>query len=185
MTTGEKIRRIRTFRKMTQKELADRVGLTANGANRIAQYEMGYRVPKKALLEKMAEAMDVCPLALLEPNTGNLGGIMEALLWIDEEMPGIFQFTKVAFDDPGIVFDEDAYVEPYEATLHGNTIIPNSVFPPTVLWTENGLLDQFFNEWGKIKRACFLGEITKDQYFEWKLQWPRTPSLAGRLTGLY
>ena len=51
MTTGEKIKRIRQHRGMTQKELGDAVGLTAN---RIAQYEMGYRVPKAALLEKMA-----------------------------------------------------------------------------------------------------------------------------------
>ena len=58
MTTGEKIKRIRLHRKMTQKELGDAVGLTAN---RIAQYEMGYRVPKAALLEKMAEAMNRSP----------------------------------------------------------------------------------------------------------------------------
>ena len=38
MTTGEKIRRIRCYRKMTQKELGERIGLGEGGANRIAQY---------------------------------------------------------------------------------------------------------------------------------------------------
>ena len=41
MTTGEKIKRIRQHRKMTQKELGEAIGLGATGANRIAQYEMG------------------------------------------------------------------------------------------------------------------------------------------------
>ncbi|WP_455765351.1 helix-turn-helix domain-containing protein [Gemmiger formicilis] len=47
MNIGEKIKRIRQHRRMTQKELGELVGLSAN---RIAQYEMGYRVPKKGLL---------------------------------------------------------------------------------------------------------------------------------------
>ena len=45
MNIGEKIKRIRQHRRMTQKELGELVDLSAN---RIAQYEMGYRVPKKA-----------------------------------------------------------------------------------------------------------------------------------------
>lgn len=44
MTVGEKIKRIRTFRGMTQKELGLAVSLTEN---RIAQYETNYRTPKK------------------------------------------------------------------------------------------------------------------------------------------
>ena len=47
MNIGEKIKRIRQHRRMTQKELGELVDLSAN---RIAQYEMGYRVPKKPLL---------------------------------------------------------------------------------------------------------------------------------------
>ncbi len=43
MNIGEKIKRIRQHRRMTQKELGELVDLSAN---RIAQYEMGYRVPK-------------------------------------------------------------------------------------------------------------------------------------------
>ena len=47
MTVGEKIKKIRTFRGMTQKELGLAVGFEEKGAdNRIAQYETNYRVPK-------------------------------------------------------------------------------------------------------------------------------------------
>ena len=46
MTVGDKIRKIRTFRGMTQKELGVAIGLEEKGAdNRVAQYETNYRVP--------------------------------------------------------------------------------------------------------------------------------------------
>ena len=57
MTVGDKIKKIRTFRGMTQKELGLAIGFEEKGAdNRIAQYETNYRVPKRELLDKMAEA---------------------------------------------------------------------------------------------------------------------------------
>ena len=87
MTTGEKIKRIRQHRGMTQKELGDAVGLTAN---RIAQYEMGYRVPKAALLEKMAEVLRISRLALLEPDAGYLSGVMETLSGWMKKHPACF-----------------------------------------------------------------------------------------------
>ena len=45
MTIGDKIKKIRTFRKMTQKELSEKIGLTDQ--HRIVQYEKGVRVPPK------------------------------------------------------------------------------------------------------------------------------------------
>ena len=60
MTVGDKIKKIRTFRGMTQKELGLAIGFEEKGAdNRIAQYETNYRVPKRELLDKMAEALRV------------------------------------------------------------------------------------------------------------------------------
>ena len=60
MTVGDKIKKIRTFRGMTQKELGLAIGLEENGAdNRIAQYETNYRIPKRELLDKIADALRV------------------------------------------------------------------------------------------------------------------------------
>lgn len=60
MTVGDKIKKIRTFRGMTQKELGLAIGFEEKGAdNRIAQYETNYRVPKRELLDKIAEALRV------------------------------------------------------------------------------------------------------------------------------
>ena len=66
MTIGEKIKAVRTFRGMTQKELGLAVGLPEKGAdNRIAQYETDYRVPKKELLDKIALALHVHRLTFI------------------------------------------------------------------------------------------------------------------------
>ena len=60
MTVGDKIKKIRAFRGMTQKELGVAIGLEEKGAdNRVAQYETNYRVPKKDLLNKIAEVLRV------------------------------------------------------------------------------------------------------------------------------
>lgn len=48
MTIGQRIKKIRIFRGMTQKELGTMMGFGLNGDIRIAQYESGVRTPKKA-----------------------------------------------------------------------------------------------------------------------------------------
>ena len=55
MNFNMKLKKIRTFRKMTQKELSEKIGLTDQ--HRIVQYEKGVRVPKKDLVDKMAKAL--------------------------------------------------------------------------------------------------------------------------------
>lgn len=49
---------------MTQKELSEKIGLTDQ--HRIVQYEKGVRVPKKDLVDKMAQALDVNPYTLYD-----------------------------------------------------------------------------------------------------------------------
>ena len=64
MTVGEKIKKIRTFRGMTQKELGLAIGFEEKGAdNRIAQYETNYRVPKRerTTVSPSTKRTTVCP----------------------------------------------------------------------------------------------------------------------------
>ena len=93
MKIGEKIKRVRLHRHMKQRELGELVGFTDGAANRIAQYESGFRVPKEDMVKKIADALHVKECALLEPDTGNLGGIMETLFWLDEDMPDVLRFS--------------------------------------------------------------------------------------------
>ena len=64
MNFNLKLKKIRTFRKMTQKELSEKIGLTDQ--HRIVQYEKGVRVPKKDLVDKMATALEVNPYTLYD-----------------------------------------------------------------------------------------------------------------------
>ena len=81
MTIGDKIKKIRTFRNMTQAELGAALGWGDKGANRLAQYETNYRVPRKDLVTEMAKILDVNPLTLHEPTTMDASELMEILFW--------------------------------------------------------------------------------------------------------
>lgn len=52
-----KIKLVRLHRGLTQKQLGDLLNLGDGGANRIAQYEIGYRVPKPSLLKEIAKVL--------------------------------------------------------------------------------------------------------------------------------
>ena len=94
MTVGEKIKRIRIFREMTQRELGLAVGLTEN---RIAQYETNYRTPKKELLNQIAEALHVNSLNFYVEASGSAEDIMQTFFWMDELNPNtvnLFQMTE-------------------------------------------------------------------------------------------
>ena len=57
---GARIRKIRMFRNITQKELGRRLGYGENSADvRIAQYESGQRTPKQETLIRIAEILEV------------------------------------------------------------------------------------------------------------------------------
>ena len=89
MTVGEKIKKIRTFRGMTQKELGLAIGFEEKGAdNRIAQYETNYRVPKRELLDKIAQALRVDRQNFYTVQPGCAEDFMRTFFWLDEDSPG-------------------------------------------------------------------------------------------------
>lgn len=65
MTYGERLKFIRTFRQMTQKELGDACHFGKNGHLFIAQYESGSRTPKPDRNRCIAEALGVNPKVLM------------------------------------------------------------------------------------------------------------------------
>ena len=73
---GWRIRTARGTRKMSQAELGEKIGLNAD---RVQQYENGYRKPKRELLEKIADALGISVLALADPNTMNEIGAVYAM----------------------------------------------------------------------------------------------------------
>ena len=68
MKLGARIRKIRMFRNITQKELGRRLGYGESSADvRIAQYESGQRTPKQETLVRIAEILEVDVRNFLSP----------------------------------------------------------------------------------------------------------------------
>lgn len=85
MAIGERIRFIRNLRGMTQKYLGTAVGFPEKTADiRLAQYEAGTRTPKADLIEKLAEVLDVCPVALDVPDIDSYIGLMHTLFALED-----------------------------------------------------------------------------------------------------
>lgn len=83
LNVGKRIRRFRTLRGMTQKELGVAVGFSPETADvRIAQYESGTRTPKRSLIYRLSQVLEVSPSALAVPRIKNqeeLCGLLIAL----------------------------------------------------------------------------------------------------------
>lgn len=79
---GERIRKIREAREMTRAELGVLVGLDQN---RVQQYENGKRKPKIPLLKKIAAALGVETIALMDPTAESYVGAMHALFQMEEK----------------------------------------------------------------------------------------------------
>lgn len=87
MISGEKLKKLRLLRELTQKELAIKSGLTDSA---IRNYELGYRSPNKDQLIKIAEAL-ACDVSAL----------------IDHTPISSFEFMQILFD-----YEEDLKIRP-------------------------------------------------------------------------
>lgn len=88
MAIGNKIKRIRNLRGLTQKEFGRLIGFDEKTADvRVAQYESGTRTPKSDLLRKMAEILDVNICYLSEPSLYSAEEVMFALFELDDNYP--------------------------------------------------------------------------------------------------
>ena len=81
MNTGKKIKLIRTFRGLTQKELGEACGIHEVA---IRKYELGKNIPKPEQLRKIAKALNVNVNALVEFDIEADGDVLPLLFAIDE-----------------------------------------------------------------------------------------------------
>lgn len=174
MNIGEKIRRIRSFRGMTQKELGIALGLKGDPQTRIAQYETGYRVPKRDLILRMAEVLDVCVYALDSENEGSSTVMIEMLFWADVESSSILTLATAKRNDK-----KYNSVMGYEIEYTDNDDwMPRE---PTMLWFNHVIVNDALREWAIRQQELRDKIITRDEYFEWKLQWPYSCDDCGRV----
>jgi len=150
MAIGERIKRIRNLRKMTQKELGLAIGFDENTADvRVAQYESNTRTPKADLLQKIAEALDVNYRSIYEPTLYAAEDVMYTLFELDEH----YAMHLHKIDD-----DTDPFYTSKHMAINFTSIT----------------LDSFLAEWKERKKDLADGIISKAEYMEWKLNWPQS-----------
>ena len=144
MDIGERIRFVRQFRGLTQTELAEKSGLSAdeNGRIRISQYENGARVPRKDMLEKISEALHINSMYLnMDDHTEALDFVFTLLDW---DRTTDFIIKKETIDN------ENHYL------IDLNT----------------NLFDDFLEAWIQKKADLKNGKISNDEYIEWTINYP-------------
>lgn len=146
MAIGDKIKKIRIKRDMTQKELGFAIGFNEKTADvRMSQYESGTRVPKEAVIVKIAEVLKVNADYLMAPALDKTEEIVHALIYLDE-----LNQLKMEVEE---------YTTPDGENLKKTKLSLT-------------YLDNYLEEWYEKKRALENDEITQDEYYEWKVNWP-------------
>ena len=174
MTVGDKIKKIRTFRGMTQKELGLAIGLDEKGAdNRIAQYETNYRIPKNELLTQIAAALNVNRQNFYTDAPGSAEDIMRTFFWLDEDSPGAIRLFQLVRNPGKTNASEDTAVR-----YNDNDDWP--AHAPVGMYFQYGLVDEFMREWLIRQQELRAKEISKAEYFEWKINWPQTCDGCGK-----
>ena len=90
LTQGSRIAFIRSFRKLTQDDVSEKLGLARENKRRtIARYEMGNRIPKEDRLLEIVDILNVNIDAIREYNFKNPIDIIYILIWLEELYPNV------------------------------------------------------------------------------------------------
>lgn len=82
MIIGEKIKKYRLSRNLSQKEVALRTGMSEPA---IRNYELGNRTPSDKQIEKITMALNISPYAISNPDLDTYIGVMHALFYLEEK----------------------------------------------------------------------------------------------------
>ena len=146
MAIGERIKHIRNLRGMTQKWLGMAIGFDEKTADvRMAQYESGTRTPKEKLVADIAHVLDVSPKALDLPDIDSFIGLAHTLFAL-EDIYGI----QIGEIDGEVCLRLDK--------TKGIDYI--TIF-------------DIFNAWRKEADRIKNGELTKEDYDNWRYNYPR------------
>ncbi len=146
MAIGERIRFFRNLRGMTQKYLGIQVGFPEKTADiRMAQYESGSRTPKSDLTNTLAQVFEVSPQALTVPDIDSDLGLLHTLFTL-EDLYGMR--AESVNGEIHLCFDKS------------KPTASKSVFVMLAAWVEQA--EKYRN-----------GEITKEQYDEWRYTYPK------------
>ena len=174
MTLGKKIKIIRTFRKLTQKQLGIEMGFIDSNADvRIRQYEQNSKVPRDSTIEKLAEVLRVNLINFKDCEDGSAEYIMQVFFWLEETSQGLIRLFPLVRNSTKVDAQENSSVMYSDGDNW-------PAYSPTGIWINNRLVDEFIREWLIRKNELKTKKITKDEYLEWKLNWPYTCDDCGK-----
>ena len=156
---GSRIRQYRTLAKLTQKELAQRCGISEPA---IRNYELGNRQPDEETLKTIALALEINYYALKQPEPSTLAGALNTL-YLLESMYGLA--PEVEGDEIKFIFkNRPAYAVPY---ITADDI--NDFKELIKIWieTKEDLIGSDFNE--STSRKNLL------DYLIWTSKFPMSP----------
>ena len=149
MAFGKRIRLFRTRKGLYQKQLGEMLGFMGKTSDvRIAQYENEARTPKDDLIKEMASIFDVSPRAITVPYIDSYVGLMHTFFAL-EDMYGI----KIGELDGELCLRLNKNSKEY---LH---------------------LLEMFQAWRSVAVKAESGEITSDEYDEWRYKYPELDML--------
>lgn len=115
MTLGDKIRKYRILKGLTQAQLGSMVKLTGD---RIRQYENDVRKPKDGKLLEIAKALEINPTTLFDPDYQNPNSVMHTFFEL-EDIYGL-HFEKIE-DSYQLVFSKGSNYQNNEWLIEGIT----------------------------------------------------------------
>ncbi len=129
---------------MIRKCLVIQAGLPEKTTDiRMAQYESGTRVPKEDLTEKIADALNVSPAALNVPDIESYVGVMHTLFALED----LYALKIDEVDGEPVI------------RLNKNS-------------REYLKMVEMFLAWQKEAKRWHDGEITKEEYDQWRYSYP-------------
>lgn len=145
MAIGKRIRFFRNRKGMTQKQLGELLGFLGKTSDvRMAQYESESRTPKQDLVKEMAHLLDVSPRAITVPEIDSYIGLMHTLFAL-EDMYGL----KIGEIDGEVCLRLDKFAGTTYTTMF-----------------------DMFHAWQKQAARMEQGEITKEEYDQWRYKYP-------------
>lgn len=145
MAIGQRIKYFRNRKGFTQKQFGEMLGFLGKTSDvRMAQYESETRIPKHDLVKEMADILDVSSHAISVPDIDTYVGLMHTLFAL-EDMYGL----KISETDGEPCLQLD-----HTVTAPGSQ------------------LDTMFHAWQKQSARLESGEISKEEYDEWRYKYP-------------
>ena len=92
---------------------------------------------------------------------------MRTFFWLDEDSPGAIRLFQLVRNPGRAGVDDDT-------SVRYNDGDDWPAHPPVGMYFQYGLVDEFMREWLLRQQELHAGEITRDEYLEWKLNWPHT-----------